>query len=86
MQRIYDAWKAYALFIVEAFSAYSSRTDHLPLPVSLAGLFVPMIAADFFLPRWASLSLYAAIGLPLAWFLATMICVFFTYHHRQSGR
>lgn len=86
MQRIYDAWKAYAIFIVEVLSAYSSRTDHLPLLVSMGGVLVPLVAADYFLPRWASLSLFAAIGLPLAWFLATMIWVFFTQCSRQSGR
>lgn len=86
MYRIYEIWKAYALFVVGVFSAYSERTDHLPLVVSLGMLLVPMVAADWFFPRWASLSLYAAIGLPLAWFLGTMFWVFFTYGSNRAGR
>ena len=33
-----------------------------------------------------SLSLYAAIGLPLAWFLGTMFWVFFTHESQRAGR
>lgn len=84
MQRIYSMWTAYALFVVSVFSAYSERTDHLPLPVSLGFLLLPMLAADWFLPRWASLSIFAAVGLPLAWFLGTMFYVFFAYSSNRA--
>ena len=33
-----------------------------------------------------SLSLYAAIGLPLAWFLGTMFYVFFAYSSNRAER
>jgi hypothetical protein len=68
MSRIYAIWKAYAMLVIEAVSAYCRKTEDLPVVVSLGLLLVPMFAADWF-ARWASLSLYAAIGLPLAWFL-----------------
>lgn len=86
MFRIYEIWKAYALLIVEALSAYCRATEHLPVVVSLAVLLAPMLAADWFLPRWVSLSLFAAIGLPLAWFLGTMFWVFFTYGSNRGTR
>lgn len=84
MERIYEMWKAYALFIVAALSAYSERTDHLPAPVAFGFLLLPMLAADWFLPRWASLSIFAAVGLPLAWFLGAVICVFFAYSSNRT--
>ena len=86
MSRIYEIWKAYALLVVEALSAYCRATEHLPVVVSLALLLAPMLAADWFLPRWASLSLFAAIGFPLAWFLGTMFWVFFTYGSNRGTR
>ncbi|WAK04327.1 hypothetical protein [Methylobacter sp. YRD-M1] len=73
---IYDLWKKYALFVIDAVSAYCRNTEHLPFVVSLGGLLLPLLAAGWFLPRWASLSIYAAICLPLAWFLGCMIGVF----------
>jgi len=82
MSRIYEIWKAYAMLVIEAVSAYCRKTEHLPVVVSLGLLLVPMFAADWFLPRWASLSLYAAIGLPLAWFLGTLILA----HARSACR
>jgi hypothetical protein len=59
MSRIYAIWKAYAMLVIEAVSAYCRKTEDLPVVVSLGLLLVPMFAADWFL-RWASLSLYAA--------------------------
>ena len=86
MHRIYEVWKAYAMLVIDTVSAYCRSTEHLPVVVSLGLLLVPMFAADWFLPRWASLSLYAAIGLPLAWFLGTMFWVFFTYGSNRASR
>ncbi|HFQ6795788.1 TPA: hypothetical protein ACHYVO_004840 [Klebsiella quasipneumoniae] len=86
MSRIYAIWKAYAMLVIEAVSAYCRKTEDLPVVVSLGLLLVPMFAADWFLPRWASLSLYAAIGLPLAWFLGTLFWVFFTHESQRAGR
>lgn len=84
MSRIYTIWKAYTLLVAEALSAYCQRTEHLPFVVSLGLLLVPMIAAVWFLPHWASLSLSVAIGLPLVWFLGMLFWVFFTL--RPNGR
>jgi hypothetical protein len=54
MSRIYAIWKAYAMLVIEAVSAYCRKTEDLPVVVSLGLLLVPMFAADWFLPRWAS--------------------------------
>jgi hypothetical protein len=86
MYRIYEIWKAYALFVVGVLFAYGERTDHLPMPVSLGFLLLPVLAADWFLPRWASLSVFAAVGLPLAWFMGTMFYVFFAYSPNRAKR
>ena len=86
MSRIYAIWKAYAMLVIEAVSAYCRKTEDLPVVVSLGLLLVPMFAADWFLPRWASLSLYAAIGLPLAWVLGTLFWVFFTHESQRASR
>jgi hypothetical protein len=74
------------MLVIEAVSTYCRKTGHLPDMVSLGLLLVLMFAVDWFLPRWASLSLYAAIGLPLAWFLGTMFWAFFTYEYRALER
>lgn len=79
MYRIYEVWTTYAMLVVDAVSAYCRKTEHLPFALSLGLLVVPMFAANWFLPRWASLSLYAATGLPLAWFLGMMFRVFFIH-------
>ncbi|RWA36992.1 hypothetical protein [Xylella fastidiosa] len=84
MSRICEIWEAYAMLIVEALSAYYHKTEHLPFVVSFGLLLVPMFLADWFLPRWASLSLYAAIGLPLAWFLGMIFWVFFTHKSQRD--
>lgn len=86
MSRLYEIWKAYAMLVIDAVSAYCRATDHWPAIASLGLLFVPMLAADWLLPRWASLSLYAAIGLPLAWFLGTLFWVFFTHESQRASR
>lgn len=86
MYRIYAIWKAYAMLVIDALSAYCQKTEHLPAVLSLGLLLVPMLAADWFLPRWASLSLFAVIGLPLAWFLGTMFWVFFAYESKRANR
>jgi hypothetical protein len=57
MSRIYAIWKAYAMLVIEALSAYCRKTGHLPVVLSLGLLLVPIFAADWFLPRQASLSL-----------------------------
>jgi hypothetical protein len=80
MHRIYEAWIAYAMLVTDAVSAYCRRTEHWPFVVSMGLLLIPMFAADWFLPRWASLSLYAAIGLPMVWIFGTMLWVYFTYY------
>lgn len=79
MSRIYELWKIYALFIVDAVFVYSRNTEHLPFVVSLGGLLLPLLAADWFLPRWASLPIYAAICLPLMWFVGCIIGVFINH-------
>lgn len=84
MYRIYEAWKAYAILIVEAVMAYCERTQHFV--VSIGSLILPLFAVDWFLPRWAALSIYAAIGLPLAWFLGSMFWVFFAHEHNRQRR
>lgn len=86
MYRIYEVWVAYAAFVIEAFFAYCRRTEHWPVIVSLGLLLVPMFAADWFLPRWASLSLFAAIGLPLVWFFGVMVWLHFTYGLNRTNR
>ncbi len=82
MYRIYEVWKAYALFVVAALTAYIDRTDYFSTPVSFGLLLLPLLAADWFLPRWASLSIFAGLGLPLAWFLGNVFYVFFAYTNR----
>lgn len=86
MSRIYEIWKTYAMFIVEAVMAYCERTEHLPFVVSFGGLIAPLFAVDYFLPRWAALPIYAAIGLPLAWFIGSMLWVFFAHEYNRQGR
>jgi hypothetical protein len=85
MYQIYKVWTTYAMLVVEGFSAYSRKTEHWPFAQSMGLLLVPMFAANWFLPRWASLSLYAAIGLPLAWFIGAMFWVFFTHKANQGN-
>ena len=77
---------AVALFLIERRLASLRMAAGRGSVVSLGLLLVPMFAADWFLPRWASLSLYAAIGLPLAWFLGTLFWVFFTHESQRAGR
>ena len=86
MFHIYEIWKTYALLVIEAVSAYCQKTERLPVVVSLGLLLAPLFAANWLLPRWASLSLYAAIGLPLAWFLGTMFWVCFTCESNRETR
>ena len=86
MYRIYEAWKAYAMFIVEAVMAYCERTQHLPIVVSLGSLILPFFAVDWFLPRWVALPIYAAIGLPMLWFIGTMFWVFFAHEYNRQRR
>lgn len=86
MYRIYDAWKDYALFIVEVFFAYCERTQHLPVIVTIGTLTIPFLAVDYFLPRWVALPIYAAIGLPLGWFICSMLWVFFTQEYNCQRR
>lgn len=86
MYRIYEIWKAYALFVVEAIFACQRRIEHLPDIVSFGLLLVPLIAVEWFLPRWASLSIFAAIGLPMLWFFGALFCVYFTYRTPRKDR
>lgn len=84
MQKIYEMWTDYVLFVVGALTAYSDCTDYLPAPVSFGLLLLPLLAADWFLPRWASLAVFAGVGLPLAWFLGTVFYVFFAYSSNRT--
>ncbi len=85
MYRLYEIWVAYAMFIVETVSAFSRWMEDLPIIFPLGSMFLALYAVDLFLPRWASLSIYAATGLPMVWYLSTLFYVFFT-HHDFTGR
>lgn len=86
MCRVHEVWNEYALIIVDALFAYTERTQHLPVVVSFGSLIVPFLVVDYFLPRWVALSIYAAIGLPLAWFLGSMFWAFFTQEYNRQHR
>lgn len=80
MLKLYDIWTAYALAVVEAVIGYAELTEDWPVPLSLAVFAAPMVAAKVFLPAWLSMLLFAAVGLPLGWFLVTMILTYYEYH------
>lgn len=80
MYRAYELWKAYAMVIVDGLFAYINKAEDWGWPplLTLALPLAAMFAADWFLPRWASLGVFTALGLPMAWFLGSMFYVFFT--------
>lgn len=84
MIRIYEVWKVYALFVVGAFMEYSRRTEHLPAPVSVGLLLLPLLGADWFLPHWVALSLYLLLLLPLVWLLASIFFILRVGRSRQD--
>lgn len=77
MSGIYEIWKAYAMFIVETVMTCIERTNGLPVAVALGVLILPVVAIKLFLPYWAVLSIAAAIGLPMLWFLGVMFWLLF---------
>ena len=76
---------SYMMLVIDAVTAFSKRTEHLPLIIPLGTMFLAFYAVDFFLPRWAAVSIYAATGLPVAAYLIILLYVFFT-HHDFRGR
>jgi hypothetical protein len=85
MNRLYEIWFAYVMFIVNALLAFARSMEHLPFIVPFGSLILVLGAVDLFLPRWAALSIYATTLLPLVSFLCTMFYVYFT-HYDFSGR
>jgi len=85
MFRLYEIWFAYVMFVVDAVSAFARSMEHLPIIFPIGSMFLVLGAVDLFLPRWAALSIYAATGLPVAFYLATLFYVFFT-HYDLTGR
>jgi len=77
MSGIYEIWKAYAIFIVETMSACCKFIEDLPDAVALGVLILPVVAIKLFLPYWAALTIAAAIGLPMLWFLGVMFWLLF---------
>ncbi|UVA77139.1 hypothetical protein [Pandoraea commovens] len=75
MERIYEIWKVYALTIVNAWSAYTEKTDEWGWPV-LATLAIPfglLAGSALFLPLWAHTVIFLAIALPFVWLVAAML-------------
>lgn len=79
MYRIYEMWRIYAMFIVEAVFSFCKWAESLPDVVAMMILTLPVFAIILFLPHWAALSLGAAIGFPMIWFLGAMFGMFFSY-------
>ncbi|MDD3786148.1 MAG: hypothetical protein PHQ87_11430 [Hydrogenophaga sp.] len=82
LRSIYQAFTDYALVIVGIFSAYSERTSHWPALCSLGLLLATAIGIDLLLPTWAALTIFAAVGVPLVWFLASVISAYVIHHRR----
>ncbi|MDD3610565.1 MAG: hypothetical protein PHI49_12540 [Halothiobacillaceae bacterium] len=82
LRSIYQAFTDYALAVVGVFSAYSERTSHWPALCSLGLLLAAAIGIDLLLPTWAALTIFAAVGVPLAWFLASVISAYAIHHRR----
>lgn len=83
MYRIYEIWKAYALFVVSAFGTYFDRTDHLPAPIVIGIPLVIFITADYFISQWVSWTLFAGVVLPHVWFYWSL---FRDLHAHRSNR
>jgi hypothetical protein len=86
MSGIYEIWKTYAMFIVETWCACCKHTEGLPNVMAMGVLSLPVIAISWFLPLWAALSIYAAIGLPMLWFFDGMFRVFFAFDLSRQHR
>lgn len=88
MYRAYDIWKAYEILIIEGIYAYLDCADEWGWPVfpTLAFPGALMLAADFFLPRWLSVSLFLAVGLPMFTWFVSLIYTYFAYVHGRDRR
>ena len=88
MYRAYEIWKAYEILIVEGIFAYLHSAEEWGWPM-LATLALPgalMLAVDFFLPRWLSVSLILAVGLPMLSWFASFMYTYFAYVHGRDRR
>lgn len=77
MRKLYDLWTSYALAVVEIFFGYTKLTEDWPWPLSMGLLVAPAVLAKVFLPVWVPVALFMAVGLPLVWFLVTMIVTYY---------
>lgn len=82
MHHIYHAFITYALTVVGAISAYAERVSHWPARYAIGFPVAVLFGIDLLLPRFFALLIFAAIGVPLAWFIAAMIGVYFTHYRR----
>lgn len=82
MHRIYPAFTTYALAVVGVLSAYADRVTHWPAVFAMGLPFGLLLGVDLLLPRSIALVIFAAVGVPLAWFLASMIRVYFVHYRR----
>lgn len=86
MYRAYELWKAYVMFVIDRLFTYLDKSEEWgwPIAATIALPLLPLFAADWFLPRWASLSVCAAVGVPMAWFLGSMFYVYFAHVHGRD--
>lgn len=84
-RRLGELWFAYQMFIANSVIAIAESMGHLPFIFPFGSMALVLVAVELFLPRWASLSFYAATLLPLLTYLCTMFYVFFT-HYDFRGR
>lgn len=82
MHRIYEAFTVYALAVVGGLSAYADRVAHWPPLFALGLPFAVFFGIDLLLPRWLALVIFSAVGVPLAWFLASMVRVYLVHYRR----
>lgn len=82
MHRLYQAFTVYALAVVGALSAYADRVAHWPALYALGLPVAVLFGVDLLLPRWLALVIFSAVGVPLAWFLASMVRVYLVHYRR----